>query len=237
MKPKLSAPCLLALLRILFFLPAHTCLSARAEEPQPAQTDYMPVVITPTVTWENPSGPQLPKSAQIWQDRMTPLEINPGLSVQLNNAPQLSKTYVAIVSLQTAADPKRLQDAQASVQASRERLAQAIEKLNNKREASNAQRASSQEQVDKLAQQLAQNLTTLKTMQDAQNALQARVKQMMAGSLNLHYSITLPNTTTLTLPQDRNLLYTPADAAALVKRNLMLTPEDRAKVKTLPLHK
>lgn len=34
--------------------------------------------------------------------------------------------------------------------------------------------------------------------------------------------------------QGRTLLFTPADAATLIKRNLLLTPEDRKRVQTLP---
>ncbi len=237
MKRLLSAPLLLVAITSATLLIGICALTAHAEEPPVPQTEYAPVN-QPPVTNSKPAPPlTLKNTPQIWENTLTTLRNDPALTIQLNNDPQLTRALSAVILQENAADLKRLHDAQAAIQKSRSQLETAMRKLNAAKALSPVERATQDEQVSKLRRELSQGMSRLKTRQTAQAALQTKLKQLQSTGLSWSTALITPTAPTLTLPQSRNLLYTPADASTLIKRNLLLTPEDRAATKTIPLHK
>ena len=237
MKCLLSAPRLLVAVTSATLFAGICNVTAHAEEPLMPQAESAPAR-QPLVTNSKPAPPlTLQKPAQNWENTLTILRNDPALTTQLSNDPQLTQAISAAVARENAAGQKRLQDAQAAVQMSRSQLDAATRKLNAARALSAVERAPLSEQVSKLRQQLAQNLSRLQKQPSALIELQTKLKQLQATGLSWSTTLIAPKMPTLALPQGRNLLYTPADAATIIKRNLLLTPEDRAAVKAIPLHK
>lgn len=237
MKRLLSAPFLLVIMTSATLFTGPCTLAAYAEEPSMPQTGSPPMNQPPVKDAETMLSVALQNPAQAQENTVIKLEPGATLQVQPNTTTPTYPTLNAVLTWDSAMQQKRLKDAQAAVQATRARLAQAASKSNALRSLSQAKQAAMQAEIQQLQQQLAQNLGKLKSLQTAQAARQATIKQWQSASIFVTPAQTAPNTPYLKLPQGRNLLYTPADAAILIKRNLLLTPEDRAKDKIMPLHK